>query len=235
MSNNGRNNWRTQPMYSFSEVARLAGVSTSTVRNWLLGYTVKERQVPPLFKTSQGQNTSCSFLNLIEIVVAARFRKADNTSFQIVRRAYENAKKEWGVEYPFAHYQLRGLGGHIVRFISGEKSLQAIDQPKQWTIPYLVIETIDQLEYELELAARWYPSGKKIPIVVDPRISAGVPVIEGRGVTVENIEKRFYVGKQKWEFIARDLELQESVVQEVIRYAPKVFHREEVTLDSTLR
>jgi len=234
MSNNGRNGWRTQPMYSFSEAAHLAGVSTSTVRNWLLGYTVKERQVSPLLKAPQEQNTYCSFLQLIEIVVAARFRKAENTSFQTVKSAYVNAQKEWELEYPFAHLRLKSLGRHIVRILSGEPSLQAVDQLKQWTLPGLVTETIDQLEYELELAAKWYPSGKKIPIVVDPRISAGVPVIEGRGVTVQNIEKRFYAGNQTFEFIARDLELQESVIQEVIRYAPKVFHREEKALGTAL-
>lgn len=34
--------WRTEPMYSFAEAGKLAGVSTGTVRNWLLGYSQKE-------------------------------------------------------------------------------------------------------------------------------------------------------------------------------------------------
>jgi len=232
MSNN-KNGWRTQPMYSFGEVARLAGVSVSTVRNWLFGYTVEERQVAPLLKAPP-ETTYCSFLNLIEIVVAARFRKVEGTSFQTVKRTYENAQKLYSLQYPFAHLQLKSIGGHIVRMIKEKGSLQAIDIPEQYTIPNLVIEMTEQLEYELELAAKWYPVGKKIPIVVDPCISSGVPTIEGRGITVENIEKRFYVGKQKWEFIAKDLALQENVIQEVIRFAPKVFHREEVVIGSTL-
>jgi uncharacterized protein (DUF433 family) len=230
------NNWRTQPMYSFSEAARLAGVSISTVRNWLFGYTVEEREVAPLLKAPT-DTTCCSFLNLIEIMVAARFRKAEGTSFQTVKRTYENAKKLYSLEYPFAHYNLRlkAIGGHIVHMIKERGSLQAIDTPEQYTIPNLVIEMTEQLEYELELAAKWYPVGKKIPIVVDPYISSGVPTIEGRGITVANIEKRFYVGKQKLEFIAKDLALDEHIIQEVIRFAPKVFHRKEEIIDSTLR
>ncbi|MFC2035111.1 DUF433 domain-containing protein [Chloroflexota bacterium] len=229
-----KNGWRTQPMYSFNEVAHLSGISVSTVRNWLFGYTVDERQVSPLLKASS-DTTVCSFLNLIEIMVAAKFRKAEGTSYEVVKRTYENARKLYSIEHPFASdLRLKAIGGHIVHMIKEKGSLQAIDSPEQFTLPYLVIETIEQLEFELELASKWYPVGKKIPIVVDPYVSAGVPIIEGRGITVENIEKRFYLGKQTWEFIAKDLELQQSVVQEVIRFAPRVFHRKETVLASTL-
>lgn len=217
--------WRTQPMYSFSEAAHLAHVSPSTVKNWLFGYTAKERQVLPLFKVPQEQNTRCSFLQLIEIVVAAQFRKAEHAKFQTVRRAYENARTEWGLEYPFAHLELKALGGHIIRVLrQGDKfesSLQAVDQPSQWTLPDLVQETIDQLDYEYELAARWYPVGKDIPIVIDPRISAGLPVIQGRGVTIQVVHKRFKAG-QRIGFIAQDFELDNGVVEEAVRYAERV-------------
>lgn len=228
------NGWRTQPMYSFKEVARLSGLSTTTVRNWLLGYTVEERKVSPLLK-ARSNATSCSFINLIEVMVAARFRKAERTKYEVVKRTYENAKKLYSLEHPFANskLKLKAIGGHIVHMIREQSSLQAIDTPEQYTLPNLVIEIIEQLEYELELASKWYPVGKKIPIVVDPYISAGVPTIAGRGITVENIEKRFYVGKQTWEFIAKDLELDQRVVEEVIRFAPRVFHREETVIGSS--
>lgn len=224
MSNNGQNGWRTQPMYSFSEAAHLAHVSIGTVRNWLFGYTTKQREAPPLFQVPPEQSDQCSFLQLIEIVVAAQFRKAERVSFQTVRRAYENAQKEWDLEYPFARLQLKALGGHIVRILrqSGlETSFQAVDQLGLWTLPDLVQETIDQLEYEYELAARWYPVGKSIPIVVDPRISSGVPVVLGSGVTIQVVHKRFKAG-QRIGFIAKDFELEDSIVEEVVRYAEKV-------------
>ncbi len=226
MSDSGH--WRTQPMYSFSEVAHLAGVSTTTVRNWLFGYTAKEREVSPMFKISPDQTTFCSFLQLIEIVVAARFRMAEHTSFPTVRSAYQNAQREYGLEYPFAHLQLKAIGGHIVRIISGETSLQAVDSLKQYTLPGLVQETWDQLDFELELASKWHPVGKKIPIVIDPRIGGGVPVVAGRGVTVQAVLKRFDAD-QKIRFIAKDFDLKDSVIEEVVRYGRKVLYSERVT------
>jgi uncharacterized protein (DUF433 family) len=227
MSNNGHNGYRTSPLYTFAEVAHLAHVSTSTVRNWLFGYTTNYGDVAPLFNPSTEQGPMVSFLQLVEIVVAAQFRKAERLSFRTVRRAYENAQSEWGLEYPFAHLRLEALGGHIVRRLHAEDklgSLQAADTPEQWTLPSLVVETIRQFDYEPDLVIRWYPVGKSIPIVVDPHISAGLPTIVGRGVTVGAIQKRFRAG-QLMDFIADDFEIERSVVEEAVRYAPVVATR----------
>ncbi len=235
MSTNNKNGWRTQPMYTFKEVARLSGLHVNTVRNWFLGYTVEERQVSPLLNALPDA-TLCSFINLVEVMVAARFRKAEHTKYEVVKRTYENAQELYSLDYPFASdLRLKAIGGHIVHMIKEQGSQQAVDTPEQFTLPGLVVETMEQLEFELELASKWYPVGKNIPIVVDPYISSGVPIIEGRGITVENIEKRFYLGKQDWQFIASDLELSVDVVQEVIRFAPKVFHREETVVDTSMR
>lgn len=223
MSNNGKNSWRTQPMYSFREVSHLAGVSVSTVRNWLRGYSTEKGIVEPLFKGHPEDEKACSFLQLIEIVVAAKFRKAEHKSFRLVRRVYDNARALYKLDYPFASLELKAIGGHIVRVIRVPGAiLQAMDQPEQFTLPDLVQETLAQIEYEYDLAARWWPVGKKIPIVVDPQISAGLPVIKGRGITVEIIYNRFKKADQKLDFIARDFELEFGVVEEVIRYAEKV-------------
>ena len=218
MSNNGNNGWRTQKMYSFTEVARLSHVSVGTVRNWLKGYSTEQGEVEPLIKGHSVEEKACSFLHLIEIVVAARFRKAEHKSYETVRRAYDNARKIFNLDYPFASMDLEAIGGHIVYIMRVPGiSLQAIDQPEQYTIPDLVQEAIAQLEYEDRLAARWYPAGISIPIVVDPRISGGLPIIKDRGITVEAIQKRFQA-KQKMEFIERDFELEHDIVEEAIRF-----------------
>lgn len=225
MSNNGNghNGWRTQPMYSFSEVAHLGQVSVGTVRNWLFGYSSKQGEFKPLFEGHPEEERACSFLELIEIVVAAKFRKAERRPFWVVRRAYDNARKIWpDIEYPFANLELKSIGGHIVRIIRAPGvALQAVDLPEQYTIPDIVQETLEQIEYEYELASRWYPVGKGIPIVVDPQISGGLPIVKGRGITVEAIHKRFKA-KQKMDFIAKDFEIDRETVEEIIRYAEQV-------------
>ena len=189
------NGWRTESMYSFAEAAHLANVSTTTVKNWLFGYTARGQEVPPLFPSSTN-GAMVSFIQMIEIMVAGRFRRGTTgkrLSFKKVRDAYVNAQELWGTEFPFAHMKLEALGGHIVHFLregGPVVSHQALDAPEQWTLPGLLRrETVDQIEYDEELAARWFPIGKAVPIVVDPRLSTGLPVIKGRGVTVQAIRK----------------------------------------------
>ena len=222
----GLNGWRTESMYSFAEAAHLANVSASTVKNWLFGYTVKGREVPPMFPSS-GNGAMVSFLQMIEIMVAGRFRKSglvQRLSFRKIQSAYVNAQKGFGIEYPFAHMRLEAIGGHIVHFLKeGEpvSSHQALDAPEQWTLPGLLRETIDQIEYDDELAARWFPIGKEVPIVVDPRLSTGLPVIKGRGVTVQAIRKRFKAGL-RIDFIARDLAMDRGLVETALQYSERV-------------
>ena len=217
MSTNGHslNGWRTDPLYTVSETAHLAHVSYTTVRNWLYG---SERQ-HPIFKAPQ--TPMVSFLQLIEIVVAANFRKAERVSFERVRRAYVNAQENFGLEYPFAHLRLEAIGGHIVHRLHEQRtvgSFQAIDEPMQWTLPGLVLDVVERIHYELELAAQWYPAGKSLDIVVDPRVSSGVPTIKGRGVTIRIIHKRFMDG-QKIDFIAQDFDLDRHTVEQAVRHA----------------
>ena len=220
---NGIEAWRTQPMYTFGEAARLSGVAPATVRNWVRGYTVRDRSVPPLFESAAKDAARVSFLQLIEIVVAARFRKKRFT-FKRVRAAYDSARAEWNLAYPFAHLRLEGLGGHIVRRLETEsagESLQAVDSPKQWSLPGLVLGVVRQLDYESELAAKWYPAGKATPVVIDPRVSSGLPTIMDRGVTVGSLLKRWKAG-HTIAFIADDFDMKADVVERALQYADAV-------------
>jgi uncharacterized protein (DUF433 family) len=214
-------------MYSFSEAAHLANVSTTTVKNWLFGYKARGRDIPPLFPS--GDAAMVSFLQMIEIMVAGRFRKSAlggrSVPFRAVRDAYVNAQESWDIEYPFAHMKLEVLGGHIVHILKGGSpaaSYQALDAPEQWTLPGLLRrETVDQIEYTDELAARWFPIGKSVPIIVDPKLSTGMPVIQGRGVTVQAIYKRSKAGLST-DFIARDFDINPDLVETALKYGERV-------------
>ncbi len=100
-----------------------------------------------------------------------------------------------------------------------------MDRPEQWSLPMAlpplpneVLQVIEQIEYLQELAAKWFPVGRDVPIVIDPRVSTGIPTVAGTGVTVGAIHERFKAG-HKIEFLSRDYELEPSVVQTVIQYA----------------
>lgn len=224
VTNNNHNRWRTSPIYTIAEAAHLARVAPITVRRWLYGYQTDKRDVLPMLG-EQEKKPLVSFLELVEILVASGFRKS-NLPPDRIRMAHDFVQHEWGIKHPFASLKLEPLGGHILHRFDKEKpgvSLATLDTKlQQWTLPGFVIETIKQLDYELELAARWYPIGKDVPIVVDPRISAGLPTIVNRRVTVQAIHKRFKDGRYSISFIASDLKLKRDEVEEAIRYAEEV-------------
>ncbi len=209
---------RTAPLYTIPEAARLARVSPGTVRSWLFGAETGES----LFQAQPA--LMVSFLQLIEVVVAAAFRRAERVSLARLKNAHHNAKREMGLDYPFAFEQLEVVGGHVVRILHAKQpgaNHQAIDEPSSWTLPDPVACVGRQIGYEGELAARWYPVGDEIPIVIDPRVTAGVPTIQDRGVSVHAIRKRYLAG-QDMAFIARDFRLDVNVVECAVRFGEQV-------------
>lgn len=216
--------WRTSPLYTISEAARLAKVAPNTIRRWLSG-TESSKPVfgDPLYDVAR-DSAVVSFIQLVEIIVASNFRREGRVSLDVVRRAYVNAKDYFGTEYPFASLKLEPLAGHIIVRLREAKDAQgipAIDSPGLTTIPGLTIDVLKDIEYETELAARWWPVGKDKPIVIDPRFSAGLPTVPKRRVTVQNVHKRWISG-QDIEFISKDLVLESHIVEEVLRYAGQI-------------
>ena len=215
--------WRTSPIYTFSEAARLAKTTPGTIKRWIVG----TKTSIPLFEPAhldERDPAVVSFVQLVEVVVASNFRRKGNVSLEVVRKAHHNARNRLGVEYPFASLKLEPLAGHIIlrlRQDKLEKRLPAIDSLGLSTIPGLTIEVLDDLEYETELATRWWPVGKQRPIVIDPRFSAGLPTIPQRRVTIQNIRKRWLAG-QTIQFISKDLELEDMTVEDALRYSEQI-------------
>ena len=223
-----KDGWRTSPIYTIPEAARLANTSPGTIKRWMLGAETSE----PIFDSSRKyalNSATVSFLQLVEIVVANYFRRKGRVSLDVVRQSYDNTKSLLDVEYPFASLKLKPLAGHVIldlKQVGRGQELPAIDMAGLDTTPRFELRTrvrtrnitvLDDIEYDTELAVRWWPMGKRRPIVIDPRFSAGLPTIPQRRVTIQNIRKRWLAG-QTIEFISRDLGLEGKTVEDALRY-----------------
>lgn len=214
--------WRSAPIYSVAEVAALTGVHALTVRRWLYGEPAPSGAAGPLL---------VSFLSLVEILVTKAFRRR-GVRLERVRQARDFAAARWEIAYPFASLRLRTLGGRILaEFEKGSPavgSLLTLERPaergsEQWTLPALVVETVEAIEFaQDELAERWFPFGKATPIVLDPRFAAGRPTIAGTGVTVNAVYARFQTGRLSIPSIADDLQLPQETVEHAVRLGGKV-------------
>ena len=196
------------PAYRTVESARLVQARPQLVTRWFHGYD-------PVFGAAKKPGAALSYLQLVETAFAASFRES-GVSLQKVRKAREYLSKMFQVEYPFAQLVLRTDGVHILKELEEredghEPKLIVADKAGQVAWPEIVLDRFAQFEYEFEIALRWHPRGKSVPIVIDPRISFGAPIVEGAGVATWALRERYEAGKTleeiKDDFGVSDIEL----------------------------
>ncbi|MDD5189537.1 MAG: DUF433 domain-containing protein [Dehalococcoidales bacterium] len=217
------NRWRTRPVYTIIQAAKLAAVHPITVRRWLYGSNTKSTKMRPVFfgtneKIEDGAEVS--FLQLAEIVVVSRFRQR-GVKLNSLRQAHEYACEKLSLSYPFAWLHLKTDSIHVFsdfQKIHPDASLLTLDKNGQLTLPGNVIQAMELFDYEDEFASRWYPIGRTVPIVIDPRYGAGRPTIPQRRLPVASIYNRWKSG-EKIHFISTDYALSQKLVETALQYA----------------
>ena len=165
-----------------------------------------------------------SFLELIEVVTVARFRRESRVRLETLRSAHAFAREHLLTPFPFASLKLQQFGGHVLSEFQEqdgvESRLVALDMHGQWILPGLVQDLLSDLDFDNEdkLARRWFLFGRSARIVVDPHLAAGQPVIEGTRVPIRVVRDRFRAG-DSIALIADDLELTPSMVEDLLRIA----------------
>lgn len=223
----------TGKAYTVTQAARLVKTSPQNVRRWLRGYTAPGHSMAPVFsRVSADEPVAISFLQLVEIAVVARYRRLDSVGQRAVpldrlRRAHDYARQVLGVAYPFASLELRTQGGHLLHDFAvrepGAGTL-ALDLHGQYVLPFAVDDALQQFDYDetktppFQMAQRWFPFGRHVPIVIDPHVSAGRPIVAGTRVSLVIIRDRFTAGESIAD-LADDFELAPAVVEQALRYA----------------
>jgi len=185
--------------YSRAEAARLLRVHPDTLRRWVNGYSYRDKTglrhdgdalVPPSIPTVKGL-VALSFVDLIELrVVKALIDR--NYSLQAIRKARDIARQHIPVEHPFASRRVytprQGRPTSIlIRALDDANSDFVELTPKkhlQLQAGDLVETFLEEVEFDqcTSLAHRWWPLGPAFPVMLDPSISFGAPVVAGTGV-----------------------------------------------------
>ena len=209
---------RTGSAYTIAQAARLAGTNPATVRNWIEGYEAPGHRMEPVFGDPEtvpdGERRHVSFLQLSEIIVVASFRKPFSwhqaATLERMRHAHKFARKQWPeLRFPFASNEFQRHGALMLHRFSDESpgpGVLAIDRGGQYAFPELVKETISLFEFDEHYALRYFPEGRDEPIVIDPAVGAGRPVILGTSVSVRLIQRRLEA-EQSISEIANDFEI----------------------------
>lgn len=209
-----------RPLYSYADADRIAGVTRGTSSRWLKGYKYwysdEERRTLPAITPDSGHEGGVSFIDLIEVVATGRLRKK-GFSLRKIRQINEFCQAVLRTDRPLVTETFKVAGHDIFMMVSEgyllnvgtKRGMQAWDEVLD---PFL-----DTLDYEQEMARRWWPRGKDEPVVVDPDYGFGLPIIAGTGVRTEIVAERRRAGDGLDE-IAYDFALEVPQVEAALRY-----------------
>jgi uncharacterized protein (DUF433 family) len=208
-------------LYSFAEADRLAGVTPGTSRRWLKGYHYwyspeERRKSPPITPHSESKE-GVSFIDLVEVIVAGRLRDRD-FSLKRIRQINEYCQLALSKPRPLVTETFKTSGRDV--FIMAGRSgylLNVLYQAGMQAWDEVLDPFLKDLDYEDEIARRWWPKGKAEPIVIDPDYGFGLPVIAGSGVRTEILAERYEAGDTNEE-IAYDFGVAVPQVEAAIRY-----------------
>src|SRR5579863_980707 len=212
--------------YTLAEAARYLRLPAATLRSWLLGrqYPTAEGrgQFRPLLRPASRRPPLLSFVNLIEAHVLRSLRTEHGVPVKALRSALGYAEKELGIDRLLLRPELRADAGRI--FLDRYGELIELSASGQLAMRRLFDAHLRRIDWDAaKIPVRLYPFLSEAapsdarPIVIDPRIAFGRPVVQRKGVSTSAIAERIDAGETV-EDVAADYDLGGSEIEQAILY-----------------
>jgi uncharacterized protein (DUF433 family) len=215
-----------QPAYTLAEASRYLKLPVATLRSWVVGRSYPTASGPgrfqPLIHPPRRIPSTLSFSNLIEAHVLRALRTDHGVSVKDVRRALRYAEEALGVERLLLRSELRTEGGRL--FLDRYRELINLSASGQLAMRRVFEQHLDRVEWKTPGdPTRLYPfpASETLtpdrPIVIDPRIAFGRPIVVRRGVSTNVIAERIDAGETV-EALAADYDLAPTEIEEAVLY-----------------
>jgi uncharacterized protein (DUF433 family) len=219
-------NKRDFAAYTIAEAARYLRLPAATLRSWVLGrqYPTVDGsgKFPPLIHPASRQPPLLSFSNLIEAHVLRSLRTEHGVPVKALRKALAYAEKSLGIDRLLLRPELRADAGRV--FLDRYGELIDLTASGQLAMRRLFAEHLKRIEWDTSrFAVRLYPflspvaATEERPIVIDPRIAFGRPIIERKAIATATIVERVDAGESV-DDVAADYDLRPVEVEQAIFY-----------------
>ena len=172
-------------IYTVVEAARLLHEKPVAVRRWAFGYRRRGRSYAGAIATDLppiGDAKAVTFCELVELMFVQGFLRS-GVSWPKIHSAAAVARELLGTTHPFAMKKWFADPGGIYALLEeteGETVLVELSGAGQIAMRETLAMYLEQLDFDLDgFAARWHPLGKDLPVVVDPHLIFGAPVVKG--------------------------------------------------------
>lgn len=209
-----------RPLYSANEAARLLQIHPETLRRWLEGSERAGVYYPPVIREEPIGSDVVTWGEFVEAGFLRGYRNR-SVSLQKMRPFIEKARAEFEVPYPLAAIKPKIDNKKLVYSLQKDSGLDpklylvdAEDDQIRWAAP--VEEFLEKVEFNpAGIVSRFFPMGTKVPIVIDPEVSFGVPQI--RGIRTELVAESVDAG-EPIDMAARSWDLQSDEVEAALSW-----------------
>lgn len=178
-------------------------MTPSRARRWLRGYQYLVPEPTGVRKGESGpvvlgsEDLGASFLDLVELLLVKSLVE-EGLSLQRVRKVVAEAKRVVGLDHPLAHRSFYLMGQRVFLDVAQKEEGAMLEMLSggQLAFAEVVSSVASKLDFSesVGFAERYWPLGKKAPILIDPLVAFGSPCIEGTGVRTGVIYD-FYVAE----------------------------------------
>ncbi len=190
-------------IYDGVDVARLIHRDPTTVAGWTTG----SRQ--PLLVPQHG-NRLFSFLDLVSLYVISELLRRKVPRSEVYRGGQFLAKR-LETDRPFAHESLATAGS---AFFADLGEWLDVGKWGQTAFQEMVVPILRPITYERSLASSWQPHSN---VLIDPRLQAGMPCIEGTRVPTAAVA-RYLASGEDLDDLADDLALRPEQVRDALEF-----------------
>ena len=206
--------------YTLPDAARLLGLPVVKLRSWVRGIAQEgARRLPAgsFVSRADGRDRNVDFYTLIELFTLAELREL-GVSMKTLRLSRDELTKRFATPYPFALQGLLTDGRRMLKEL-GTDTLLELGTGGQSAFEAVIAPFCHRLDFDTSshLAARYFPLGREVPVVVSPTHAFGRPVIVGTNLPTETIAS-LVRGGESLDDIASEYQLSRDCIEHAWRF-----------------
>jgi len=163
-----------------------------------------------------GEQEAVAFVDLMEVAAVSKLRKK-GFSFKRIRQINAYCRLYLKERRPLVTQKFKMAGQDIFLDEDFDILVDVGREAGMLAWREVLKPFLEDVEYENELARRWWPLGKERMVVVDPDYGFGLPVVQGTGVRTEIIAERHRAGDGIDE-IAYDFDVTPKQIEDALRW-----------------
>ncbi|MCB0801570.1 MAG: DUF433 domain-containing protein [Flavobacteriales bacterium] len=209
-------------IYTVPELAHILKQPAEKINRWITTFFddrfAKEFKRNYSWTIEGSRSKAVNFQTMLELVTMFRLSEQGASTQQIVK-THSYLSKQYNSPHPFADktvLKLLSVSGKSLIAKINESFINA-DGSEQWNFDFIKSFLIPAIDFDDNIAVRFYPRGKESAIVIDPQRKFGSAVVGETNIYPETFYSLHKAGESN-KYISSIYEVDEKLVMDAIAY-----------------